>query len=63
MVNTISKYTNLKCSLTAIPATFLLFYPNSLTSFKVIYTTREEVESNRSLVYVCNLRELKSTNC
>jgi hypothetical protein len=62
-LDTISIYTNLKCSLTTILATSLLFYPYSLTSFKVICTTRQEVESNRSLIYICNLRELKSTNC
>ena len=46
----------------AILATSLLFYPYNLTSFKVICTTKEEVESNRSLIHVYNLKELKSTN-
>ena len=61
-VDTVGEYTNLEGCLSSIPARALFFDPDGFGSFKVICTTRQEFKGDRSLVYISNLGELKSTN-
>jgi hypothetical protein len=53
--NAISIDTNLKCSLTLILAKPLLLYLYSFKAFEIVYSAKQELKSNKSLIYICNL--------